>query len=190
MLGPSKMASDEASQSLVAAEEAGPKKATRKLVRRDTMKQVKKKMADHFSDFTDTQKHVVLSGGLTLEKTLERDVRSNRAGNGPNMTASYYTQKRKEFALQSSPMVQLAATNPNEEVRADLREAMRSVKGRPPNRHPMITWLKASCYKTNRECVGIGKTLLEQNASKSVEQRDLLLQGMSWFQTNEVYKKD
>jgi len=175
---------------LVESAQAAAKPRARRLVRQTTDKQVHKKFWDHFRDFTDTQKYVITCEGLTLEERLMRDTRTNRAGQGPAMGATYYQALRKLYALQASPAMQLAATNPNEPIRTELRNAIKDMKSRPVKRSTLIEWLKGFEYVNNRETVGIAKTLLEQTASKSPDQRDLLLAGISWFQKHEVHTKD
>ena len=175
---------------LVVSTQVAPKAATRRLVRQTTDKQVSNKFWDHFRDFTDTQKFVLTSDGLTLEETLMRDTRTNRAGQGPAMGATYYQSLRKLYALQPSPAMQLSATNPVEPIRTELRNAIKDIKSRPVKRSTLIEWLKVAEYGNNRETVGIAKTLLEQTASKTPDQRDLLLAGISWFKRNDVHTKD
>ena len=180
----------QAAESLVSSAEAAPKPKTRRLVRQDTNKQVHKKLWDHFKGFSDVQKFVLTVDNLTLEERLKRDTKTNRQGQGPPMGAPYYVQLRRMYSLQASPGVQLAATNPTEEVRPDLRDAIRDLKTKPINRGTLTLWLKTSVYRNNRETVGVAKSLLDQCGMKSSGQRDLLLQGMDWFKRNGLHEKD
>ena len=106
------------------------------------------------------------------------------------MGSALSTATRREFVLQSSPMMQLVASDHTEEIRRDLREAMKALKGKPAKRSPFNRWLRDESYNNQRDTVGISKVLLEQCANKGSEQRDLLLAGMTWLKTQIVYQKE
>ena len=166
-----------------------PAKKQRKLVRNDTNKQVTNKLWDHFRDFSDVQRFVLTYEGLTLEETLVRDTRFNKAGKPPTMGAEYYKLLRKRFLLQSSPSAQLAASDPSEEIRPVLREAYKAFKGRPVNRTLLLQFFKNHQYLNNRETVGVAKAVLEHNPNKSPDQRFFILGAMSWFRENDLADK-
>lgn len=176
-------------QIVLSSEGELPVRKQRKLVRNDTNRQVSKKMWDHFRDFTDVQKFVLTYEGLTLEETLTRDTRSNKAGKGPTMGSEYYKVLRKRFALQSAPSAQLVASDPTQEIRPALREAYKAFKSRPANRTPLLQFFKNQPYLNNRESVGLGKAILEHNPSKTADQRLFILSGMNWFRENDLANK-
>lgn len=180
----------------VAGNEQAPGDATvqtgqkrRRLVRSDTNRQVNKKMWDHFRHFSDVQRYVLTYAGLTLEETLRRDTRTNKAGKGPAMGSEYYKTLRSRFELQSSGSVQLVAADPSEEIRPVLREAYKAFKGRPVNRTPLLQFFKSYKYLNNREAVGLGKAVLEHNPNKGGDQRSFILSSMTWFAENDLANK-
>lgn len=142
-----------------------------------------------FKDFTDTQKFVLTYSGLTLEETLDRDLRSTKAGKGPDMGPDYIKTLRSRFALQSSASAQLPVTDPNQEIRPALRDAYKAFKGRPVDRKPLLQFFKAFKYLNTRESVGVARAILEQNPHKCHDQRAFVLSAMTWFKENDLANK-
>ncbi|CAE8626400.1 unnamed protein product, partial [Polarella glacialis] len=89
----------------------------RKLTKRNTDQQVTKKYWDHFRDFDDNQKYIIVVEGMTLEERLTKDTRASRGKNGIPMGAPYYRSLRLKYSSVSSNMAQLAAKDSSEEVR-------------------------------------------------------------------------
>lgn len=161
----------------------------RRLVRQHTEKAVSKKMWDHFRDFSDIQKYVLTYEGITLEERLTRDTRDRRSG-GITMGAAYYSKLRGWYATTTNAAAMLTAKDPNQPVRASLREAMKQFKARPCKRQPLIEWLRTNKYDNNREAIGLAKTFLEQNATKTHEQRELAMAFIHWVHLHNIKEKD
>ena len=109
---------------LLADEEAiAARPACRKLVKRTTAQQVQKKYWDHFRDFNDYQKYILVWDGLTLDDRLSKDTHATNEGCGPTMGACYYKNLRLRYSVHHASQSQLVVRNPAEEVRMELRAA-------------------------------------------------------------------
>ncbi|CAE8583142.1 unnamed protein product [Polarella glacialis] len=158
----------------------------RKLTKRNTDQQVTKKYWDHFRDFDDNQKYIIVVEGMTLEERLTKDTRASRGKNGIPMGAPYYRSLRLKYSSVSSNMAQLAAKDSSEEVRPAFRAAYKLFKSRPKERTPLIELLKTLSYHNNKETVGLAKALFEEDVSKGAEARDLVVSISRWFARNDI----
>jgi hypothetical protein len=181
-----------ATQTLLSAEEASATKVScgRKLARRDTRAQVQKKYWDHFRDFSDYQKFIMVHENQTLDDRLMSDTHACNSGDGPTMGANYYRDLRKWYSVQQAATSQLAAKNPSEEVRAELKAVYKLFKARPKQRRPLLELLKTLDYKNNKECVGLARALLEEDATKGTEQKDFIIGVARWLAANEIPSKE
>ena len=159
----------------------------RRLLRRDTDTCVAKILKDHFADFQEVNIDVILFNNLTLRQTLTRDKRSQKSGNDEiTMGKNYYQVLRSRFEGQSSSMARLAVKDSSQEVRPDLRLAMKAFKSRPCNREPMLYWMRENKYLCNKETVGIAKSVITTKAALGTTHSEYVLSCMRWFQENNV----
>jgi hypothetical protein len=87
-------------------------------------------------------------------------------------------------------MSKLAAKDPSETIRSELRDAYKLFMAKQRQRTPLVLLLKDLPYVNNKETVGITKAALEEHASKGTEQRDFVLAVMRWYRANDIESKE
>ena len=158
----------------------------RRLRIRNTDEQVKKKIRDNCSTFTETNLDVLVdSNGMTDRAVLARDTRTNREGNGPPMGLAYYRSFRNTFGGPAHARNQLLVLNPAETVRPELEYALQKFRGRPSSKREWSELFRYSVFWTHRELIGNFRVQLDLNPN-TPSHLDLIKDCMGWVRANDL----